>query len=128
MASDRPHLSITLPRSFGFHSTDGQRHKTPDSDAQVPQVLDPPAPPRQTYRIKRRRPGVIQERNEHEDTNTDMPDAVVPTIEMSEPVADLSGPPPGFATPAIAGYLSPQPSYERFLSPPKTPVHQLSST
>ena len=58
MPKSRPSLSITLPRNFTFHFTEGQEPKTPEDERPPPQPA-PPSP--QPYRIKRRaRPPVSQ--------------------------------------------------------------------
>ena len=58
MPKHRPNLSITLPRNFTFHFTEGQEPKTPEDERPPPQPT-PHSP--QPYRIKRRaRPPVSQ--------------------------------------------------------------------
>jgi hypothetical protein len=124
MESERPHLSITLPRNFMFHYRDGQAPQTPEPEPQ-PEQLQPPAPPRQTLKVRRRRTTFVM--NQDFD---DFPDVVpIPTIEAPELHSDSSM---GLPTlPQIldtgydTGYLSPGVSFGRMISPPKTPVSQM---
>lgn len=118
MAQPKPHLSITLPRSFEFHYIDGQVPQTPAPQHQVEltDTIEPPPPPKQTFKIRRRRTD-----------NTHETGAAVPTIEMSEAVQDTytgTGLGAPFSTP---GYLAPRPSYLRLLSPPRTPASQVTT-
>jgi hypothetical protein len=124
MDSERPHQSITLPRNFMFHYRDGQAPQTPEPEPQ-PEQLQPPAPPRQTLKVRRRRTTFVL--NQDFD---DFPDVVpIPTIEAPELHSDSSMGLPtlphildsGYDT----GYLSPAVQFSQTISPPKTPVSQM---
>lgn len=119
-------MSITLPRNFQFHYTDGIP-KTPEPESQ-PETREPPPPPRQTLRIRRRR-GVLPTYTLPDSGSDFSKDVPIPTIETSD--ASCEGPsglgimqPP--AQP-VEGLLTPNPSYVRAVTPPRTPVSQLSA-
>ena len=120
----RPNLSITLPRNFQFHYTDCSP-RTPEPEVRD-EPLEPPQPPRQTYRVRRRRPAVpIEERQPlfhlH---HHNMP---VPSIEIpDEPPAPQPSQGPALQE-TLNGFLAPAPPLvDRMVSPPKTPLGQLS--
>ena len=123
MARPRPSLSITLPSSFEFHYNDGQLPKTPEHQHEEQQsAVEPPPPPRQTYKVKRRR---------RELPAFDQPalldaDTVIPTIEMSEVVSELSSPTLQ-PTPTNTELLAPLPSIQRIITPPKTPAPRIDN-
>lgn len=129
MPPNRPQLSITLPRNFTFHYTDGQAPKTPERE------LDPirqPSPP--VYRLRRRpRQSVtLSSAFAHSLPPFDPEDVPVPTIEASEPPEPLHNVRPPLqqrASEPIEGYLAPAPSYHKMSSPrtPRTPTAQLTS-
>lgn len=52
MARERPNLSITLPRNFTFHYTDGNPPRTPEREVHAPSPRSPRA--EGPYRIRRR--------------------------------------------------------------------------
>lgn len=115
MPRDRPQLSITLPRNFTFHYTEGAEPKTPEQEQPAPL---PPSP--HAYRIKRRaRPSISSIANDL----TMSEDTPIPTIET--PILD--GPvQPLFRQQAIEpdeGYLAPVPS-RRYMTLPRTPSLQ----
>jgi hypothetical protein len=119
MESERPHLSITLPRNFQFHYRDGHMPQTPEPESQ-PEELQPPPPPRQTLKVRRRRTTMVR----HEDRDLAMDQRPIPTIEGPELHSDVSSDLP-LAPIQDDAYLSPGISYMRMLSPPKTPVAQM---
>jgi hypothetical protein len=121
MESERPHLSITLPRNFQFHYRDGQIPQTPEPESQ-PEELQPPPPPRQTLKVRRRRTTMVQH---HDDTDFPMNQRPIPTIEAPELHSDSSLDLPSLETIQDDAYLSPGVTYTRMLSPPKTPVAQM---
>lgn len=116
----RPSLSITLPPSFEFHYNDGGIPRTPDTqqvEGQTP--LDPPPPPKpQTFKVRRRRAAIPGFQ-----TAEPMSDTVIPTIEMSEAVSDLSS--PIMQTPVMDGLLAPALPSKRAITPPMTPAPQV---
>ena len=70
MPKERPNLSITLPRNFTFHFTEGEEPKTPEDERQPP-LPAPPSP--KPYRIKRRtRPSRAQLANFTYEPSSDM--------------------------------------------------------
>jgi hypothetical protein len=119
MESERPHLSITLPRNFQFHYRDRHMPQTPEPESQ-PEELQPPPPPRQTLKVRRRRTTMVR----HDDTDLAMDQRPIPTIEGPDLHPDVSSDLP-LAPIQDDAYLSPGISYMRMLSPPKTPVAQM---
>ncbi|CAO2654147.1 Nn.00g108800.m01.CDS01 [Neocucurbitaria sp. VM-36] len=121
MDSERPHLSITLPRNFMFHYRDGPSPRTPEPESQ-PEVLQPPPPPRQVLKVRRRRTTLVMNHDEMDNTVDQRP---IPTIETPELLSEASMELPSFAPPQDDAFLSPGIGYTRMLSPPKTPVAQM---
>ncbi|KAH6643639.1 hypothetical protein C7974DRAFT_1956 [Boeremia exigua] len=120
MESDRPHLSITLPRNFMFHYRDGAAPQTPEPEPQAFE-LQPPPPPRQTLKVRRRRATLVRQ---HIELDFPMEEKPIPTIEATnyfESTNALPSPPSAFDN----AYLSPPTSFSRLASPPKTPAHQV---
>ena len=116
----KPHLSITLPRSFQFHYTDGHLPKTPEPEESA-ELVEPPQPPKQTYRVKRRRPAVPFSRQ------LLAANEAVPTIEIPHAPMECPKPMrPATSSGLTDGLLSPLPQLKRIVSPPKTPVAQMS--
>ena len=121
MPRARPQLSITLPRNFTFHYTEGDEPKTPEQETPVPIPRSP-----QAYRIKRRsRPNVsaITSINHQDDGGSN--DIPIPTIET--PPSDQPSRPlfqQRYTEPA-EGYLAPVPT-RRFMTSPRTPSAQRS--
>ena len=115
MPKARPQLSITLPRNFTFHYTEGDEPKTPEQEQPAP---IPPSP--HAYRIKRRaRPSITSITNDPAHSQ----DVPIPTIETSKSVDPVR---PMFqqrATEPAEGYLAPVPS-RRFVTLPRTPSMQ----
>lgn len=114
----KPSLSITLPRSFTFHYTDGEIPKTPAPAPEV-DITEPPPPPRQTFKVRRRRGADNVARDQLSDNDSD----TLPTFKMTE--ADDTSPEIGSAV--TPGYLAPGPALLPLLSPPRTPVSQIGS-
>nr|POE93439.1 hypothetical protein CFP56_19451 [Quercus suber] len=115
----RPALSITLPPSFEFHYQDGQLPKTPEHLQEEKTILEPPPPPRQTFKLRRKRATLPFSMPD------DLHDSVIPTIEMSEPVSESSSP---VLRPATSDHnlLAPLPAVQRFATPPKTPLSRVA--
>ena len=86
MPRSKPQLSITLPRNFAFHYTEGEEPKTPLRDIAVP---IPRSPPRanNAFRIKRRsRPAVASLfSNDTDPTFNDNPIPTIETTAIAEP-------------------------------------------
>ncbi|MCJ1261502.1 hypothetical protein MMC22_001366 [Lobaria immixta] len=120
MPRARPQLSITLPRNFTFHYTEGEEPKTPEQESPVPVPQSP-----QAYRIKRRsRPNVSNISDCHKGAfrSNDIP---IPTIETPAPVEPSR---PIFQqryTEPAEGYLAPI-ATRRFVTSPRTPSTQRS--
>ena len=116
MPRGRPQLSITLPKNFAFHYTDGGEPKTPEHETAAPTPKSPHA-----YRIKRRsRPSVsriIANRPEQARKFDDIPIPTIETpisVEPVRPILQLR------VTEPNEGYLAPVPS-RRFMTSPRTP-------
>ena len=121
MPRARPQLSITLPRNFTFHYTEGEEPKTPEQEIPMPVPQSPR--PSNAYRFKRRsRPGVnsIFQDNKDSMSSSDIP---IPTIEMpivAEPIRPVVQ---QRATEPAEGYLAPF-ATRPFMTLPRTPVQQ----
>ncbi|KAL8797676.1 MAG: hypothetical protein Q9195_000028 [Heterodermia aff. obscurata] len=121
MPRPRPQLSITLPRNFTFHYTEGDEPKTPEQDLPIPSVpLSPHA-----YRIKRRsRPGLSNRIFDHTATIVSQ-DVPIPTIEAPESIEPVR---PSFhqrSTEPPQGLLAPV-ATRPFMTAPRTPTIQRS--
>ncbi|GAM85554.1 hypothetical protein ANO11243_035610 [Dothideomycetidae sp. 11243] len=116
----KPALSITLPRNFSFHYTDGQMPKTPTPQMQEmdEDIVEPPPPPRQVFKVRRRKADSVPR-----DIISDIEGDGLPTFEMTE--ADLQSSPES-DTDFAPGYLAPSASRLPLLSPPKTPISQIT--
>lgn len=116
MPRDRPHLSITLPRNFTFHYTEGGAPKTPEQES-LPLVPQSP----QAYRIKRRsRPHVSLNTFVSNGKPQNSSDVPIPTIETP---LSAEWPRPIFqhrVSEPAEGYLAPV-SNRRFMTSPRTP-------
>ncbi|KAF1916013.1 hypothetical protein BDU57DRAFT_449669 [Ampelomyces quisqualis] len=121
MESERPHLSITLPRNFQFHYRDGYMPQTPEPEPH-PEELQPPPPPRQTLKVRRRRTTMV---HPEIDAGFAMSQRPVPSIEAPELDQDFSSDLPSLPLIQDDAFLSPGVTYTRMLSPPKTPVAQM---
>ncbi|KAF2260769.1 hypothetical protein CC78DRAFT_385351 [Lojkania enalia] len=119
MQSDRPHLSITLPRNFTFHYQDGQLPRTPEPDPQSDD-LQPPAPPRQTLKVRRRRTGYAADHA----ANIFADALPIPTIETHGTHLDDSMALPALPPTMDNDFLSPTLGVGRLIPPPKTPEAQ----
>lgn len=125
MPRNRPQLSITLPRNFTFHYTEGEEPKTPEQEEAAPAAV--PSPPH-AYRIKRRvRPRIQTSTQTQARLTQQLQDAPVPSIEA--PVVMEPGPlrPPmhHHATEPTDGYLAPVATRPFMTLPrPRTPTMQ----
>ena len=121
MPRERPQLSITLPRNFTFHYTEGEEPKTPEREIKVPVPQSPRA--RNALRIKRKsRPSVnsVFENIGDPIASSDIP---IPTIEAPVSIAPTR---PLFqqrATEPAEGFLAPVAS-RKFSTLPRTPEPQ----
>lgn len=116
MPRARPQLSITLPRNFQFHYTEGNEPKTPENEVPAP----PPRSPRAegAYRIKRRsRPSVNTAFSNASGRHPILSDVPIPTIET--PVFNEPTRPPlqHALTGPAKGYLAPR----KYKTLPRTP-------
>lgn len=119
MPRARPQLSITLPRNFTFHYTEGEEPKTPEHELKPPPVPKSP----HAYRIKRRtRPTVSARSFSSQDASQDV---LIPSIETTMPIEPTR---PTFQqrpTEPAHGFLAPATS-RHFLTAPRTPTIQRS--
>ncbi|MCJ1369733.1 hypothetical protein MMC20_000945 [Loxospora ochrophaea] len=121
MARPRPQLSITLPRNFTFHYTDGEQPKTPERELPTPR---PPSP--QAYRIRRHaRPSVIPSSSEVLRISRRFQDVPIPTIETPEGSGQPRPTLHQCVTEPAEGLLAPV-SSRRFMTAPRTPSGQSS--
>ncbi|CAF9926074.1 MAG: hypothetical protein ALECFALPRED_003352 [Alectoria fallacina] len=121
MPRTRPQLSITLPRNFTFHYTEGEDPKTPDREIPIPVPQSPR--PSNAYHFKRRsRPGVNSTFQDNKDSNSssDIPIATIETpivVGPTRPVVQQR------ATEPAEGHLAPF-ATRPFMTLPRTPVLQ----
>lgn len=121
MPRTRPQLSITLPRNFTFHYTEGEEPKTPEREIPIPVPQSPR--PSNAYRFKRRsRPGVdsIFQDNKDSVSSSDIP---IPTIETPLVVEPTRSVIQQRATEPAEGYLAPL-ATRPFMTLPRTPILQ----
>ena len=121
MPRARPQLSITLPRNFTFHYTEGEEPKTPEQEIAIPVPQSPR--PSNAYRFKRRsRPGVssIFQGNKDSMNSSDIP---IPTIETPIVVEPTRPVVRQRATEPAEGYLAPF-ATRPFMTLPRTPILQ----
>ncbi|THZ16086.1 hypothetical protein D6C89_09423 [Aureobasidium pullulans] len=119
MASHKPSVSITLPRDFKFSYDNNDEPQTParPSTAVDSFDLEPPAVPKQTFKLRRR------PRDQHTGAMDEAP--ILPSVEINE-----STEPAHYSFDhhmSTAGYLAPRPGHLRLNSPPKTPASQVTS-
>lgn len=121
MPRTRPQLSITLPRNFTFHYTEGEEPKTPEREIPIPVPQSPR--PINAYRFKRRsRPGVntLFQENKDSISSSDIPIPTIETpivVEPTRPVVQQR------ATEPAEGYLAPF-ATRPFKTLPRTPIQQ----
>ncbi|KAF2720959.1 hypothetical protein K431DRAFT_225267 [Polychaeton citri CBS 116435] len=113
MAADRPNLSITLPPSAAYyHNKQNEMPCTPEPSDQGQNVTEPPPPPKQTFKVRRKRNSTL--------TRQDVASEIVlPTIEMSSDISVCSSPLLE-QQPLSKDFLAPAPINQRF-EDPKTP-------
>lgn len=115
----RPNMSITLPRNFTFHYTDGAEPKTPEPIDQQ-SLPQPPSP--HPYRIRRRlRPSIVTSGL----NGGSEPDVPIPTIEEPELFDSALSLKQQYCTAPADGYLVPLLS-GRSYSVPRTPTPNAS--
>lgn len=125
MSPRLPKMSIPMPPTHGLFYTDGQTPHTPQHDEISVSLSEPPPPPRQTYKVRRKRATILPA-----GTNIMETENAIPTIEMSEAM-DSS---PELASPMLApvhtaaGLLAPMTQLIRSVTPPKTPATRLLSS
>ena len=121
MPRARPSLSITLPRNFTFHYTEGEEPKTPEREIPLPEPQSPR--PTNVYRFKRRsRPSVnsVFQDNKDSISSRDIPIPTIETpivVEPKRPVVQQR------VTEPAEGYLAPF-ATRPFMTLPRTPVLQ----
>ncbi|MCJ1358131.1 MAG: hypothetical protein MMC33_008129 [Icmadophila ericetorum] len=122
MPRSRPQLSITLPRNFTFHYTEGDGPKTPENEAPSPKLPSP-----QAYRIRRRlRPSIASSiLNTQFNSLVDSSDIPIPTIEIPNSLGTNLRPLlQQRASEPAEGYLAPV-MHRRFATAPRTPSYEL---
>ena len=116
MPRSRPQLSITLPRNFTFHYTEGEEPKTPEQETTAPVPQSPHA-----YRVKRRiRPSISLTGTSSKEEDSGLSDVPIPTIETPISVEPIRPPFRHQLTEPADGYLAPT-SSRRFMTSPRTP-------
>jgi len=128
MPRQRPQLSITLPRNFTFHYTEGSEPKTPERDVPIPVPRSPRALPHAEgpYRIKRRSRPSVNSMLQNSRNTTRAEDIPIPSIENStvnnaaRPLFEQR------ATEPVEPYQPPL-ATRKFMTLPRTPEpHQLT--
>ena len=122
MPKSQSQLSITLPRSFTFHYTEGP--KTPEQPIEPSIPSSPPA--RAPYRVKRRSRRSISSFLQSGDTEAFAPsqDTPIPSIELPNPVnSSLASLPCPSVT---SDHVSAPPTIRASTALPKTPEPQVS--
>ena len=120
MAEHRPALSVSLPHADPYQRSDFDYPTTPDQRHEDVPITQPPPPPRQTYKVKRKSRASLPLGE-----NVDAYDDAIPTIEMSEAADPLSSPHLPSMTPSH-GYLAPASLMHRAITPPKTPAPRIT--
>ena len=122
MPKSQTQLSITLPRSFTFHYTEGP--KTPEQPIESSIPSSPPA--RAPYRVKRRSRRSIASFLQSGDTEAFVPsqDTPIPSIELQNPVNSSLAPHPCQSVPS--DHVSAPPTIRASSALPKTPEPQVS--
>ena len=121
MPRERPQLSITLPRNFVFHYTEGVEPKTPEREIPAPVPQSPR--PVNAIRIKRRSRPSVNTIFQNGTGSIALSDVPIPTIETPISVAPMR---PLFqqrATEPAEGYLAPL-LPRKFMTLPRTPEPQ----
>lgn len=119
MARDRPQLSITLPRNFTFHYTEGDPPKTPEREVPAPVPRSPHA--EGIYRVRRRTRPPVSSMFQHSTRSLPLSsDIAIPTIET--PINTDNN--QNVFTPQhssdLEGYLAPV--ARKFTTLPRTPL------
>ena len=125
MPRDKPQMSITLPRNFTFHYTEGEEPKTPEHQ-NTTSTAHPPSP--QAYRLKRRIRPTIQTSSQtqaqltHKLQNAPVPLIQAPVLFEPEPLRPsfehrVTEPPGRHLAPSAAHVFLTQPR-------PRTPTMQ----
>lgn len=121
MPRARPQLSITLPRNFTFHYTEGEEPRTPEREVPIPVPQSPR--PSNAYRFKQRsRPGVnaIFQDSQDSISSSDIP---IPTIELPTIVEPRRPVVQHRATEPAESHLAPFVT-RPFMTLPRTPIQQ----
>ncbi|KAL8771896.1 MAG: hypothetical protein Q9209_002834 [Squamulea sp. 1 TL-2023] len=125
MPRNKPQLSITLPRNFTFHYTEGEEPKTPEQETTTP-MPRPPSP--QAYKLKRRiRPTIRTSSQTQAHLTQQLQNAPIPVIDapvLLEPEPFLTSSEHRVTEPAN-GYLTPSATRPFLTQPrPRTPTMQ----
>ena len=125
MPRARPQLSITLPRNFTFHYTEGEEPKTPEREIPLPIPQSPRAG--NAIRIKRRSRPSVSSVFATDTRPLDSSDIPIPTIEVPISVAPVRPLLQQRAAEPAEGYLTPFVA-RKFMTLPRTPEPQQQST
>lgn len=126
MAHNRPSLSISLPHADPFHRSDRDYPTTPDQRHEEVPATQPPPPPRQTYKVKRKSRSSLPLGEPVEPVEpVETYEHAIPTIEMSEAADALSSSPLPSLN-ASNGLLAPNSLLQRAVTPPKTPAPRIT--
>ncbi|KAL2045014.1 hypothetical protein N7G274_002789 [Stereocaulon virgatum] len=121
MPRERPQLSITLPRNFVYHYTEGEEPKTPERETPIPTPQSPR--PENAIRIKRRSRPSVNTIFPNDTASIASSDVPIPTIEAPISVAPMR---PLFqqrVTEPVEGFLAPL-LPRKFTTLPRTPEPQ----
>jgi len=122
MPRTRPQLSITLPRNFTFHYTEGEEPKTPEREVPVPIPRSPPrAANANAYRVKRRSRPAVTALFQQEQGPSISDEKSIPTIETSLLVQPLR---PIYHQRATEPAGQPAPVSRKYMTLPRTPILQ----
>jgi hypothetical protein len=105
-----------------FHYTDGEPRTPEPPGTGLIELPQPPEPPRQAYRLRRRRDTRQMARDYF--NSSDSADIPVPTIEVSDPPAGMSVSGRAYSSARDTGFRSLR-NPRRRASPPKTPGAQI---
>lgn len=120
MAQQRPSLALAIPYDDPFQRPDRDLPTTPNQEHDELSVTQPPPPPRQTYKVKRKSRTSLPIAEE----DMDAYNHPIPTIEMSEAADALPSPP--LPSPSSRGLLAPTSMFQRAVTPPKTPAPRIT--
>ncbi|KAM0719079.1 hypothetical protein Q7P37_004984 [Cladosporium fusiforme] len=123
MAHHRPSLALAIPYDDPFQRPSRNLPTTPNQEIEELDFTQPPPPPRQTYKVKRKSRNSLPLADPLAD-HMDTYNHPIPTIEMSEAADALPSPP--LPSPSSRGLLAPSSLLHRAVTPPKTPAPRIT--